>query len=403
MFEGTRVLDLACEPGWLAGKILGDLGADVIKVEPPGGDPGRVGPWLGGEEHPDRSLKWLALNTSKRGITLDWKKQRGAELLARLAESADVLLETFAPGTLAAKHIGFEALHARNPRLVYCALTPFGQTGPRAHWRGHDLVVVAMGGNAAVTGDPDRPPVRCTMPTAFFAAGPEAATGIAMALYAREDTGRGQLVDVSMHEAQLSTLVTGPGQYALHGRLGRRGGARLGRTREIWPAQDGWITFGLRGGQARIPNLIASVEYMAESGMAPEWLRKYDWASYNHNTLSDEEIARLEEAFAAFFATKPRRELYEQALERRIMLAPCNDAKEISEQSQLRFRELFITLEYPELGAAIEHPAFFAKSSRESLAIRSRAPRVGEHNAEIYAELGLDAAELDALAAKGVV
>jgi crotonobetainyl-CoA:carnitine CoA-transferase CaiB-like acyl-CoA transferase len=403
MFDGLRVLDLSLEPGWLTGKILGDLGADVIKVEPPGGDPGRVGPWLGGEQHPDRSLKWLALNTSKRGVTLDWRKPAGAELLGRLAERADVLLETFAPGALAEKGAGFEALRARNPRLVWCALTPFGQTGPRARWRGHDLVVVAMGGNAALTGDPDRPPVRCTLPTAYFAAGPEAATGIAMALYAREDSGRGDLVDVSMHEAQLATLVTAPGQYALHRRLRPRTGALLGRTREIWRARDGWITFGLRGGQARIPNLIATVEYMAEHDMAPEWLRKYDWSGYNHNTLADEEIARLEQAFGAFFASRTRRELYEQALERRIMLAPCNDAREISAQPQLRFRELFTTLEYPELGAAIEHPVAFAKSSREDLGIKSRAPRVGEHNAEVYGELGLGPAELETLLGEGVI
>lgn len=403
MFEGTRVIDLSQEPGWLTGKILGDLGADVIKVEAPGGDPGRVGPWLGGQPDSERSLKWLALNTSKRGVTLDWKRERGAELLAQLLERADVLLETLPPGTLDARGLGDEALQQRNPRLVHCVLTPFGRTGPRAHWRGHDLVLVAMGGNAAVTGDPDRPPVRCTLPTAYLAAGPEAAAGIAMALYAREDTGRGQLVDVSMHEAQLATLMTGPGQFTLHRRLGGRGGDRIGRTREIWPAKDGWITFGLRGGQARIPNLEATVVYMAEDGMAPDWLRDYDWAAYNHNTVAPEEIARLEEAFAAFFATKSRRELYEQALARRIMLAPCNDAREISEQPQLRHRELFTTLDYPELGAAIEHPAFFARSSRGDIGIRGRAPRIGEHNAEVYAELGLEEDDLARLRGEGVI
>jgi crotonobetainyl-CoA:carnitine CoA-transferase CaiB-like acyl-CoA transferase len=354
-------------------------------------------------EDPERSLAWLALNTSKRGITLDWEHEEGGRLLRELAEKADVLLETFAPGTMAKLGVGYDALRQTNPRLVWCALTPFGQTGPYAQWRAHDLVVAAMGGNVAVTGFPDRPPVRCTMPTTYYHAGPEAATGIAMALWAREDTGRGQLVDVSMHETQLSTLVTSAGQYPLHGRRGQRGGARIGRTREIWRAKDGWVSFGLRGGQARIPNLVATVEYMAEHDMAPEWLRKYDWPSYNHNTLSDEEIARLEDAFGAFFATRTRRELYEQALERRIMLAPCNDAKEIAEQPQLRFRELFTTIEYPELGATIEHPAAFAKSSREDLGIRCRAPRIGEHNAEIYGEIGRDAAALEDLAARGVI
>ena len=404
MLDDIRILDLTGEPGFLAGKILAELGADVIKLEPPGGDlDGRRGPYLGDIEDPERSLPWLALNTSKRGITLDLESQKGRDLFAELAGRVDVVLETSAPGWMDERGIGWETLLAGHPRLIWCALTPFGQTGPYAGYRAHDLVVVAMGGNAMLTGDPDRPPVRCTLPTAYAHAGPEAATGIAMALFAREASGRGQLVDVSMHETQLSTLVTGPGQYARSGQARRRSGARLGRTREIWKARDGDVSFGLRGGQARIPNLIATVEYMAEEGMAPEWLRDYDWHSYNHNTLGDEDVARLEQAFGAFFATKTRRELYEQALERRIMLAPCNDAREILDQPQLRHRELFTTIEYPELGAAIEHPGFFAKSSRAKIGIRHRAPRIGEHNAEVFAELGLDRGDLAKLEADGVV
>ena len=408
MLSGIRVLDLADERGFLAGKILGDLGADVVKVEPPGGDrEGRRGPHLGvgdGDvDDLDRSLPWLALNTSKRGITLNLESERGRSLFRDLAATADVVLETFEPGALDARGIGYASLREALPRLVFCAITPFGQTGPYARYRAHDLVVVAMGGNAALTGDADRPPVRCTVPTSWFHAGPEAATGIAMALYARETTGRGQLVDVSMQECQLSTLVTGAGQYARSGTLRSRTGAVLGNTREIWKAKDGYVTFGLRGGAARIPNLIATVEYMAEEGMAPEWLRKLDWAQYNHNTLEAGEIERMEAVFGAFFATRTRRELYEQALARRIMLAPCNDAREILEQPQLRSRELFTTIEYPELGAAIEHPAFFAKSTATRIGLRHRAPRVGEHNAEVYGEIGLGAADLDALARDGVI
>jgi crotonobetainyl-CoA:carnitine CoA-transferase CaiB-like acyl-CoA transferase len=260
-----------------------------------------------------------------------------------------------------------------------------------------------MGGNAALTGDPDRPPIRCSLPTAYYHAGPEAALGIAMALFARARSGEGRFVDVSLRECQLSTLMTGPGQHAHTPRVQRRNGSLLGRTREIWKARDGDITFGLRGGQARIPNLKATVAYMAESDMAPDWLVDYDWADYNHNSVGDDEIVRLEAAFGAFFATKTRRELYEQALTRRIMLAPCNDAREILDQAQLRARSLFTTIDYPEFGASVEHPDFFAKSSRCHIGIRSRAPRVGEHNAEIYGEIGLSATDLAALSAEGVI
>ena len=384
MLTPYRVLDLTGGAGFLAGKILGDLGADVVKVEPPGGDPARAqAPFLRGEPGPERSLGWLAMNTSKRSVVLDLADDAGASRFRALARVADVLLESAAPGALAALGLGYEALQAENPGLVYCAITPFGQTGPYAGYRASDLSVVAMGGNASMTGDPDGPPTRCSQPTAYFHAAPEAALGILMALYARDSTGRGQFVDVSMQECQLGTLLSGAGQVALTGRLGKRSGGFLGRTREIWRARDGQVSFGLRGGPARIPNLIATVEYMTECGMAPAWLRAFDWKNYSPISATDEELARLSDAFAAFFRTKSMRELYAEALKRRILLAPCNDAREILAQEQLRSRELFAEIAYPHLDASIEHPAFFARASRSKIGVTRRAPRLDEHADEV--------------------
>ena len=381
MLDGFRILDLTDERGHLAGKILGDLGAEVIKVEPPAGDAlRRRGPYVGGVVDVERSLPWLALNTSKLGVTVDLDSAGGRDTFRRLVATADVVLETAHPGALDELHIGYSSLAGDCPRLVWCAITPFGQTGPYASYRAHDLVVVGMGENAAMTGEPGLPPVRCTLPTSYFHACAEAAAAVAVALVGRDRDGHGELIDVSMQECQLATLVTGPGQYVLHGREPRRTGARIGRTREIWRCQDGYVTFGLRGGPARVRNLIATSEYMAEQGMQPEWMRAYDWSTYNHNTLSDDEIERFESAFAAFFATRTMRELYEQALRRRILLAPCNDVREVAEHPQLRDRGLFASLDYPELGASIEHPAFFAKSDRPGIGVRHRAPRLGEHN-----------------------
>ena len=243
------------------------------------------------------------------------------------------------------------------------------------------------------------------MPTSYYHAAPTAVFGILTALHAvamNLSESPGQFVDVSMQECQLATLMGGPGQFAHSGRLGSRQGARLGLTREIWAAKDGYITFGLRGGPTRIPNLIATVEYMREHDCAPDWLIGFDWDRFSPMTAGEKELARLEEAFGAFFRTRTMAELYEMALERRILLAPCNDAREILRQRQLRDRELFVTLEYPELGAAIEHPAFFAKSSEFSIGVRGRAPRIGEHNRDVYGELGIATAELEGLAAQGV-
>jgi crotonobetainyl-CoA:carnitine CoA-transferase CaiB-like acyl-CoA transferase len=390
MLKGLRVLDLTDARAHLAGKILGDLGADVVKVEPPGGDAVRhEGPWVGGIADPERSFAWLAHNTSKRGIVLDLDSESGRETLHALARNADVLLESGAPGAMASRGLGPLSLRAENARLVYASVTPFGQTGPYADFRAHDLVVVALGGNASLTGPPDRPPVRCSVPTAYFHGGAEAALGVLMALLQRDDTGEGQEVDVSLHESQLQSLLSFPAQFALHKRVTQRSGGRLGGLREIWPAADGDISFGLRGGPTRIRNLRATVAWMSECGEAPDWLAAYDWEHYNHNTLSRDEIARIEAAFAAFFAKRTRRELYAGALERRILLAPCNDAAEILAHEQLRTRELFAVVAHPELGASFEMPDFFAKTADGAIRIRRRAPRLGEHQREVLEEWAL--------------
>jgi benzylsuccinate CoA-transferase BbsE subunit len=406
MLSDLRVLDLTDERGFLAGKILADLGADVIKIEPPGGDPARDrGPFLGAASR-ESSLPWLALNTSKRGISLALDSARGREVFLSLVRGCDVVLESFAPGTLERWGVGFDEMTKSCPGVIVCAITPFGQSGPYAEYQAHDLIVVAMGGNAILTGDPERPPVRCSMPTSYYHAAPTAVFGILTALHAvamNRDEGPGQFVDVSMQECQLATLMTGPGQFAHTGRLGSRQGERLGLTREIWQAKDGYVTFGLRGGPTRIPNLIAMVEHMKEHACAPDWLIEFDWAEYSPMTAKEEELVELEQVFAAFFRTRSMAQLYEVALERRILLAPCNDAREILKQKQLRDRELFVTLEYPELGASIEHPGFFARSSEFSIGVRGRAPRIGEHNREIYADLGISPSELDALIEQGVI
>ncbi|MFP8873501.1 MAG: CoA transferase, partial [Myxococcota bacterium] len=388
MLQGLRVLDWTNESGFLAGRILGDLGADVIKIEPPGGDlEGRRTPTVGGVDDPERSLSWLANNTSKRGIVLDLASETGLEQYRALAQTADVILETFAPGWLDGLGVGYAALASGNPGLVHCGMTPFGQTGPYASFRAHDLVLVAMGGNMAGTGDPGRPPVRSSMPTAYYHAGPEAALAVLMALYQRERTGRGEFIDLSLHETQLQTLLTGAGQYPLTGRIPERSGPRMGRTREIWRASDGMVSYGLRGGQTRIPNLRATVKWMAEADMAPSWLREYDWDSYSHLEVSNEDLARIEDAFAGFFASRTVRELYAGALERRILLAPCNNAREILEHVQLRSRELFRRVDYTQWNVSLEHPDFFAKFRNHPVHIRRQPPGIGEHQEEVLREI----------------
>jgi len=381
VLSGLRILELADDSGELAGKILADLGAEVVKVEPPGGSPSRAtGPFLGQVADRERGLGWLARNTGKRSVVIDLTSQADRARFESLVAGADAVLESGAAQDLDRAGLGAQALRARHPRLVWCSISPFGRSGPHADHRGHDLVAVAMGGNAAMTGEPTAAPLRCTMPTAYFHAGPEAACALLVALYARERHGCGDFIDVSLQECQLGSLLSAAGQFRLTGLAGRRAGARIGRTREIWRCKDGYVTFGLRGGPARVRNLEATCDYMAEHGMLPDWMRDYDWPGYNHNHLTDEEIERFERAYGDFFATKTMRELYDQALQRRILLAPCNDAREILEHVQLRSRELFQAIAYPHLDATIEHPAFFAKSDRPGIGVRGRAPRLAEHD-----------------------
>jgi crotonobetainyl-CoA:carnitine CoA-transferase CaiB-like acyl-CoA transferase len=250
---GTRVLVLTGEPGFFAAELLGDLGADVVKIEPPGGDPvRRRPPFRGDANDPNGAIAWLALNTSKRGITLDVGRPRGRELFFALAARADVVVDTV-PGAAP----GWNELRVRNPRLVHCTITPFGEDGPRAGWRGSDLTVTAASGNLYSTGDPDRAPVRCTLPVSHYHGGIEAAVGIVFALLAREATGQGQHVDVALQEAMVMPNIGTAAMYAMTGNRGSRAGAFMRQeksvAREIWPCKDGFVSFALRGGAARIP------------------------------------------------------------------------------------------------------------------------------------------------------
>ena len=398
---GARVLDLTREPGFLAGKLLGDLGADVVKIEPPAGDPARQRPpFRHGIADGDGSLLWLALNTSKRGMTLDVDRPRGREILLGLAARADVVLDT-SPGHGA----GWDDLRRANRRVVHCVITPFGESGPRASWRGSDLTVTAASGNLYSTGDPDRAPVRCALPVAYYHGSIEAAVAVSFALLAREDSGEGQHVDVALQEAMVMPNIGSAAMYAMIGNRGHRAGAFMRQersvAREIWPCRDGWVSFALRGGPARIPGLVAMVRYMDEHGMASPRLKGIDWKTYNHNLLTQDDVDALSAEFGAFFQTKTMAELYRAACERNLMLAPINTAREIVASTQLAAREFFVDVDAT--GGRLRYPGAWARSTATPIGIRRPAPRLGEHTGELLSELGLSPADVERLRAEGVV
>ncbi|MBX5493140.1 MAG: CoA transferase [Chloroflexi bacterium] len=408
-----RVLDLSGSWGWLCGKILGDLGADVLKIEHPGGDPERgLGPFYGDVPHPERSLFWAAYNTSKRGITLDITCATGRELFLRLVRGADFLLESFMPGHLDALGLGYAALRAVNPRLIYISVTPFGARGPYAAYRATDLEAMALGGFLAVTGEPGRPPLRVSaVPQSPMWASMHAAMGALVAHWAREQRGTGQFVDVSAQASVISSLAHAPTFWDVLRENPVRSGARMaGRTitgavmRAIWPCKDGYINYIIYGGPAGVRSLQGLVAWMEERGVATERLKTWDWSQFNVATLTQEEVDAIEGPAAQLFQQLTKAEFYRGIVERRILAYPVATAADHLADPQLAARSFWQAVTHPEWGATLRYPGPFARFGAGACTIRRPAPRIGEHNLEVYTgELGLRPDELASLKGAGVV
>ena len=241
-----RVLDLTGPLGFLTGKIFGDLGADVIKIESPGGDPSRGQPPLLNDGNDSRqSLYWLAHNANKRGITLDLQQAKGREIFRCLVLRADFIIETFAPAVMRELHLSYEILRAENPRLILVSISPFGQEGPYKDLQGSDLEIMALSGAMSLAGERDGEPMRVSVPQAPMWVGAEAAMGALTALAYRTTTGRGQHVDVSAQVAVMSALAHAPAFWDLNRLNPERAGVFVtGRSvlgakmRVMWQCKD---------------------------------------------------------------------------------------------------------------------------------------------------------------------
>lgn len=410
MLSPYRALDLATGGCCLCGRVLADLGADVIKVEPPGGDPTRrTGPFVDGIPDPEKSLFYFAYNANKRGITLNIEHPDGRGLLRRLASSADFLIESFPPGYLDSLGLGYASLRELNPWLIVASITPFGQSGPYRDYKGPDIVGMAMGGQMYATGDPQRPPLRIGFPQAYLHAAMEAAAGIMLALHYRERTGEGQHVDVCMQASLLLTSGSAIPTWDTLGKVQKRVGnyrAGLGGgtlIRQLWPCQDGYIAFAIVGGPSGARSNRPLVQWMASEGMADEFLRGLDWDTFNLPTTPQEVMDRIEAQVGRFFMRHTKAELYQGAIQRHIMLYPLATPRDILEDPQLRARGFWVDVEHPELGRRITYPGPFMRSSIMECTLR-RAPVIGGHNREVYEEeLELTSEEMAALRQGGVI
>ncbi|MBI4295811.1 MAG: CoA transferase [Chloroflexi bacterium] len=402
MLEGLRVLDLTDARGYLCGKLLGDLGADVIKVERPGGDPGRsLGPFYKDIPEPEKSLYWFAFNANKRGITLNIETAQGQEIFRRLVKRADFVLESFSPGYMDSLGLGYSELRQINPRIIMSSITPFGQSGPYRDYKSSDLVDAALGGILYSNGDPDRRPVRISFPQTYQFAAVEAAIGMMMALLYLQETGEGQQVEVQAQRAVVgATYDLVPFWYGNHEIRKRQGAVVIQPntgvvTRQMWPCKDGFVTFSLSGGAARAPSSRAMVEWMDSEGYASDSLKQVDWAAFDWSKVTQEYIDRLAEPISRFLLAHTKAELLEGAVERGILLYPLNTAKDMLQSRQLKVRQYWTEVPHPELGTTIPYPGAFIKASEAPIRMRCRAPTIGEHNEEIYKrEMGFSSEEL---------
>ena len=408
---GTRVLELAhVMAGPVCGLMLADLGADVVKVERlPGGDGSRafVPPELEGE-----SVAFMMLNRGKRGIALDLRRPEGIEIVRRIAAGADVLIENFRVGTMERMGLGWEALARANPRLVYCQITGFGRTGPLAEAGGFDLIAQGYAGLMGITGEgPGRDPVKIGAPVTDITAGILAAMGAAAALYERERTGRGQLVDTSLFEAGIAqtywqsaiALATGVSP-------GPMGTAHpLSAPYQAFRTADGWLNVGASNAATwtRLTEAIGRPELRADPRFAENAGR----------------MAHLDELCAVLrpvFEARPTSEWLALLAAAGVPAGPVASIGEMLDHPQTLAREMVVEVRHARLGAVRSlgspvklsgsagrtHDADPSEPAAASRAAppssRRGAPLLGEHTREVLEEAGLTQAEIDALVQSGV-
>ena len=411
-----RILDLTEGGCMLGGRLLADTGADVIKIEKPGGsDPciSRIWPYYNNSGNLEESLFWFTYNANKRGITLDISKPEGREILKKLVKSADVIMESAEPGYMKKLGLGYEDLCKIKPDIIYTAITPFGQEGPKAHYDASALTVWASGGYLNACGDPDRAPVWISMPQTFLFGGCEGAIGTLMAYYYRMNTGEGQFVDVSMQEAAISPNMNTLQMWDLNKYDYKRQGsvtyvAGTGVREPIYfKCKDGYVMIlAIGGNEPYVSSSKSLVKWMADENMAPDWLLKVDWwKDYNASILKQGLADKVGAAIEAFTLTKTKEELYlTGAYQKGIYVAPVANTKDISEDIQLKARHFWVEMPHPELGRDIPYCGPFIQLSETPIQYQRRAPLIGEHNKEILGgELGLTDGELKKLKDKKVI
>ena len=408
---GLRVLELADEKGQWCGKLMADLGADVIKIEPPGGEATRtVGPFLDDIPHRERSISFWHYNTSKRGITLDLETEDGRRLFQKLSKKADVILETFAPGYMASLGLAYDELKKDNPGLIMCSLTPFGQTGPWKDYLTSDLVHLAAGGQMGCSGYDEEdvlnaPPIAGGGGQAWHMGSHYAYLAIMAALVYRTTTGKGQYIDASVHDACALTTEMHivvwiyTGKVPLR-RTGRHASATPSAKSQL-PAKDGKLVNANVAGFRLTPRLMQILaKWMDGYGLADDLMDE----KYRDQEVIQQNASHINDVAAAFFTHLTQEEVAYGGQERGFNWGAVRSPDDLLDDGHLYDRGFWVQVEHPELGRTFTYPGPAGIWNGSPWQISRRAPLIGEHNEEVLcAELGLPKAELAVLAEGGVV
>lgn len=403
--SGLKVLDLSQRYSHYSGKLFADMGADVTLVEKPrGGCALRAeAPFISDVQHPEYSIPFFYFNTSKRAITLDLEKPEGRVLLMELAKSADLVIEDGPPGSLDARGLGYPALAAVRREIVVTSITPFGQTGPFARYAADDLTLLAMGGFLYMMGYPDAAPSQACGNQAYAMGNMFGAVGSMIAVLGAQTGGEGQHVDIAIQECVTMALENAAQFYDLEKRVRTRfAGSQRQAGTGIFECADGYV-YIFAGGMAAIRFWGNLVQWMKDEQVPSQ--EALDGAEWSDMAFLNSE--RAQDMFSEMFSAVARRwtkeALYREAQRRRVPLCPVSTVADVAQNRQLMYRQFFTSVPHGLSGTDITMPgAPFRLSATPSRVVRP-APMLGEHNREVYGELGIDSRRLTQLEQAGVI
>jgi len=379
--SGLRVIELGqLIAGPFCGQLLGDFGAEVIKVEAPDRpDPARD--W-GAVKYEGHGLLWPIIARNKKSLTLNLRVEAGQAVLKRLVDTADVLVENFRPGTLERWGLGPDVLHAINPRLVIVRVSGYGQTGPESHKPGYASVGEAKAGLRHLIGEPDRPPARAGVSLGDTMTGMFAALGAMMALFSREKSGRGPVVDAAIYESVMAFMESLIPEYALGGHTRERSGGILPKVAPsgAYPCSDGMVIIG-----ANQDTLFARLAKM----MGQDWATNPRFAT--HDARGDNQL-ELDQMIAAWTETRTMADVLKACEANAVPSGPVNTAKDMLVDAHIKARQAIIKIASPMMGAEVPMQAPVPKLSVTPARVESAGPALGEHTDDILEALGYGAA-----------